>query len=161
MTKSNFVRFADQIQDARDAERFYGGALARILRVILVAGIVLSPLVWRAYGAAPAAGFLLGASISYLNLQWLARGVEGLGSRIVSAVEEGDPTTRTSSTREKGTVILLRFLLRYFLIGLAGYVTFVGWPTAFRGLLGGLCLAVAAMMCEAAVEAYGAIRHGF
>jgi hypothetical protein len=135
--------------DAGPQDDFYSGALDRIQKAILVLGVCLVPLAWLRFGRAPAAGFLTGAALSYLNFHSLARAVRGLGSRIVEA-----------QSNEKGGVIVARFLLRYLVIGLVVYVTFVGWFGAFRGLLIGLCLPVAGMMGEAAYEFYAAFRRG-
>jgi hypothetical protein len=75
----------------------------------------------------------------------LARGVEGLADRIVN-----------QQSREKGRRIVFRFLLRYGLVAIAAYAIFKGSLLAFHGFLWGLCLPVAAMMIEAAFEAYAA-----
>lgn len=131
------------------AEAFYSGAVGRITRTVLVLGISLAPVVWLLYGPKPAAGFLLGGAVSYLNFHWLARAVRGLAGRIVE-----------QQSRERGGTIVARFLFRYVLIGLAAYVTFMGWSGAFHGLLGGLCLPVGAMMAEAGYELYVAMRRG-
>lgn len=131
------------------ADAFYAGAVVRIMWVTLVVGLLLVPLVWLRYGAVPAGGFLLGAAISYLNFYWLARAVRGLAGRIIDA-----------HSGERGSGIVVRFLVRYLLIGLATYVTFKGWSAAVYGLLTGLCLPVAGMMAEAACEAYVAVRRG-
>jgi hypothetical protein len=140
---------ANDSEAAGAAEIFYSRAVDRITRSIVLLGGLLFPLVWIGYGFRSAGGFLLGAVISYLNFHWLTRAVNGLADRITKA-----------QTVEKGTGIVIRFLLRYLLIGLAAYVTFVGWSEAFRGLLIGLCLPVAGMMGEAAFETYVALRRG-
>jgi len=132
------------------ADHFYSGAIDRIKRTILVLGLLLTPIGWLLYGIKPAAGFLLGAALSYLNFHLLARAVHGLAGRIVE-----------SGSREKGGTIIARFLLRYLVIGVVVYVTFISSFAAFKGLLIGLCLPVAGMMAEAACELYMAMRRGF
>src|SRR6202035_2491202 len=69
-------------------------------------------------------GFAFGAAVSYVNLRSLTRGVEGLGDRIVNR-----------NSREKGGLIILRFVVRYGLVGAAAYAIFKSSPTAFRGFL--------------------------
>ncbi|MGA9040965.1 MAG: ATP synthase subunit I [Terriglobales bacterium] len=128
---------------------FYGGAVRRILRCILVLGVLLIPLVWVSYGLTAAEGFLLGAAISYLNFRWLERAVNSLARAVVEF-----------QSSERGSRLVMRFLIRYLLIALVSYVTFIGWSGAFRGLLWGLCVPVAAMMGEALYEAFSAIRRG-
>lgn len=132
------------------ADIFYSKAVDRIRQSILILGGIIFPLIWLRYGVFPAGGFLLGAAISYLNFHWLTKAVNALADRI--AVD--------SNSNESGSGIVFRFMVRYLLIGLAAYVTFVSWPQAFRGLLIGLCLPVAGMMGEAAFETYVALRRG-
>ena len=140
-----------QVTENREASNiFYSGAIDRIKRTILILGLAVTPAGWLYYGANPAAGFLLGASLSYLNFHLLARAVHGLADRIV---DEG--------SGEKGGTIIARFLLRYLVIGMVVYVTFISSFGAFKGLLVGLCLPVAGMMAEAAYEFYVAVRRGF
>ncbi len=95
-------------------------------------------------------GFAAGAAASWLNFHSLARGVEGLADRIVNA-----------QSRERGAVVVARFLLRYLLVGIAAYAIFKGSYYAFRGFLAGLCLPVAAILSEAVYEAYAAFRRGY
>jgi len=132
------------------AEVFYAGAIRRILQMLLLLTLVLTvPVAWR-WGMAPAAGFLAGAGVSWLNFHALARGVEGLAERIVQA-----------HSRERGRLVILRFLLRYLLVGAVAYAIFKSSSQAFRGFLFGVCLPVLAMLSEAAYEAYAALRRGY
>jgi hypothetical protein len=130
------------------ADVFYANALVRIKHTVVGLSLLLTPLGWLRFGPLPAAGFLLGAGVSYLNLYWLARAVNGLGGRIVD-----------TQSPEKGEGIVARFLLRYLVIGAVVYVTFISCLAAFQGLLTGLCLPVAGMMGEAGYELYVAFRR--
>jgi hypothetical protein len=132
------------------ADIFYSKAIDRIRQSIIVLGGIVFPLIWIRYSFLSAGGFLLGVVISYVNFHWLTRAVNALAERIAA----------DSKSNESGSGIIFRFLVRYLLIGLAAYVTFVSRPQAFRGLLIGLCLPVAGMMIEAAVETYVALRRG-
>jgi len=132
------------------ADVFYSKAIDRIRHSIIILGAVAFPLIGLRYGVLSAGGFLLGVVISYVNFHWLTKAVNALADRI--AVD--------SNRNESGSGIVFRFMVRYLLIGLAAYVTFVSWPQAFRGLLIGLCLPVAGMMGEAAFETYVALRRG-
>jgi hypothetical protein len=128
-------------------QSFNQRALPRMLRAMVVVSILLiAPAFWK-YKAAGAIGFAAGAAISCINFRALQRSVEGLADRIVN-----------HQSRERGARIVLRFLLRYALVGAAAYAIFKGSPLAFRGFLWGLCLPVAAMMIEAGVETYAAFR---
>jgi small-conductance mechanosensitive channel len=137
----------DSPQDA--AETVYEGALPRIQRCMLVLA-VLAPLgAWYQFGWRTALGLACGCLVAYLNFQWLKRGVEALATRIVEA---------RKSQSSKG--IILRFLLRYVLMGLAAYGILSVSPASLYGLLAGLFLPVAAIACEAAYETYVALARG-
>jgi len=126
-------------------QAFNQRALARMFRMLVVVSVLLLvPAFWR-YGWVGAIGFAAGAAVSCINFRALERGVEALAERIVS-----------QHSREKGGRIVLRFLVRYALVGIAAYAIFRGSALAFRGFLWGLCLPVAAMMIEAALEAFAA-----
>jgi hypothetical protein len=129
-------------------DSFYGRAIPRMLRTMLVVGVLLLAPVFWLYGWAGAVGVAAGSAISYINFRTLISGVEALGDRIVNR-----------HSKERGWVIILRFLVRYGLVGIAAYAIFKSSGLAFRGFLWGLCLPVAAMMVEAGVEAYAAFRH--
>jgi len=125
----------------------FARAIPRILRIMLVTSILLlAPAFWL-YGWRGMIGFAAGAAVSYINFLALTRGVEDLADRIVNR-----------QSHEKGRKIVVRFLVRYGLVAVVAYVIFKGSALAFRGFLWGLCVPVAAMMIEAGVEAYFALR---
>jgi hypothetical protein len=131
------------------SDSFYSGALARISRIMVVVTIVASVGVWVLYGWGIVLGFVCGCAIAYLNFHWLKRVVTALADRITQA---GRP--------QSGKGIVARFLLRYFLMGLAAYVIFSVSPASLYGLLAGLFLPVGAIACEAVYEAYVAVARG-
>jgi hypothetical protein len=96
-----------------------------------------------------AAGFLVGAIISYVNHVWLERVIIALGERITSG-----------QSRERGGIIVGRAVLRYAFIALGAYVIFRVSLAGLYGFLGGVCLTIAAVACEAAVEMYVGLRRG-
>lgn len=116
---------------------------------MLVLAFLLPLLAWLWFGWRSALGLALGCAVAYLNFFWLKRGVEALADRIVSA---GKPRS--------GKGIVVRFLLRYVLMGLAAYGILTVSPASLYGLLAGLFLPVAAIACEAAYEAYVALARG-
>jgi hypothetical protein len=123
----------------------YERIIPRVLRNMLVMSVLLiGPAFWF-YRWAGSIGFAFGAAISYVNLSSLTRGVEGLADRVVNR-----------NSREKGGLIILRFVIRYGLVGAAAYAIFKSSHAAFRGFLWGLCVPVAALMAEAAWEGYTA-----
>ena len=143
----------DQPADAPPAERLHESAnheriVPRVLRNMLVVSVLLlGPAFWF-YGWAGSIGFAFGAAVSYVNFRSLTRGVEGLADRIVNR-----------NSREKGGWIILRFVVRYGLVGAVAYAIFKSSSLAFRGFLWGLCVPVAALMAEAVWEGYAALRR--
>jgi hypothetical protein len=131
------------------AEKFYSAALRRIRRFILVLGGVGLIVCLTRFGRVVAAGFLVGAIISYTNHVWLERMIEALGERIVSG-----------QSRERGGIIVVRAVLRYAFIAMGAYVIFRVSLTGLYGFLAGVCLTIAAIACEAAVEVYVGLRRG-
>jgi ATP synthase I chain len=128
---------------------FYSGALARISNFMVALGLLSTCICWFLYGWSIAAGLACGCVIAYLNFYWMKRVVNALADR---ASESGE----VQSSRG----VVLRFLLRYVLMGLAAYVIFSVSPASLNGLFAGLFLPVAAIACEAAYEAYAALARG-
>ncbi len=143
----------DRPEDAPPAETRselinYERIIPRVLRNMLVASLLLfGPMFWF-YRWAGSIGFAFGAAVSYVNFRSLTRGVEGLADRIVNR-----------NSREKGRLIILRFVVRYGLVGVVAYAIFMSSSLAFRGFLWGLCVPVAALMAEAVWEGYTALRR--
>ncbi len=127
---------------------FYTRALDRIRSFMLVLATVLSLAAWYRFGRGAALGFLLGCVIAYLNFHWLKSGVSHLADRV---------TDTGKAQSSKG--ILVRFLLRYVLLGAVAYVILTSCPASLRGLFAGLFLPVGAIACEAAYELYVGITR--
>jgi hypothetical protein len=131
-------------------EPFFELALPRIRRFLLIlaiAGLVVCFLLFR---WAVTAGFLVGAIVSYVNQVWLEGAVNDLGERITA-----------EQSRERGGIIVFRALLRYVFIALGAYVIFNVSLAGLYGFLGGVCLPIAAVACEVAVEIFIMLRRGF
>ena len=132
------------------AERFYAEALQRIRKFLLAltaAGVLIAAFAfpWRVF-----LGFCVGSAISYVNHRWLERMVDAMGERIV-----------TGRSSERGGLFAARALLRYVSIAVAAYVIFRVSRGGLFGFLAGICLPIAAIACEAAVEIVAALRHEF
>ena len=132
-----------------NSEAFYSGALDRISRLMLVLAIGLSATAWLRYGWRIALGFACGSALAYLNFHWLKRVVIALADR----------ATQSGQT-QSGQGVVLRFLLRYVLMGLAAYAIFSVSPASLYGLFAGLFLPVGAIACEAAYELWIALVRG-
>lgn len=140
------------------AERFYGQALERIKRFMLLIGAAATVAVWAALGSQYGVGVLLGCVLAWVNFHWLKQAVTAFADRVTAAPpapEAGDLPPR----RHSGRGIVARFLLRYALIALAAYAIFTVSKPSLYGLLGGLFLTVAAILSEAVYEAYVALRR--
>lgn len=132
------------------ADEFLGGALRRI-RKFMVAVSAVGLVVCLAFFRWPvAAGFLAGAIVSYVNHRWLERAVDALGARIT-----------TGDSKERGGGIVFRAVLRYAFIAVGAYVIFNVSLAGLYGFLGGVCLPIAAVACEVAVEIFVTLRRGF
>ncbi len=117
----------------------------------MLALAVLGLLVCMAFFRWPvAAGFAAGAVVSYVNHRWLERAVEAAGERIT-----------TGQSRERGGGIILRAVLRYVFVAAGAYVIFNVSHAGLYGFLGGVCLPIAAVACEVAVELFVTLRLGF
>lgn len=132
------------------ADQFYDRALERIRKLMLgLSGAGL--LVCAAFFRWPVtAGFAAGAIVSYLNHRWLERAVEAVGERIT-----------TGRSRERGGGIVVRAVLRYLFVAVGAYVIFNLSHAGLYGFLGGVCLPIAAIACEVAVELFVTMRRGF
>jgi small-conductance mechanosensitive channel len=132
------------------ADRFYSAALNRIRHFMAALACVLMAGAWWKFGLRPALGFAFGCGIAYINFYWLKRVVSGF-------VERATGTAASQS----GQGIVFRFILRYVLMALGAYVILAVSPASLKGLLAGLFLPVAAIVCEAAYELYAALSRGF
>jgi hypothetical protein len=134
---------------ASQSEIFYAGALDRIRIYMISMAMIMTAAAWAYYGWHVTLGFAVGCAVSYLNFYWLKSVVSAMADRV----------TKTGR-RESGWGVMLRFLLRYFLVGLAAYVILSVSPASLYGLLAGLFLPVAAIACEAGYEVYVAVARG-
>jgi hypothetical protein len=137
------------VRDSPQSEVFYSGAMPRITRIMPLLGIIFAVFIFRRFGWQAAAGFAIGCLIAYLNFYWLKRVVTALADKVTASGKQ---------LSSKG--IVARFLLRYALIAIACYVIFRVSRASLFGLLAGLFLPVAAIICEAFYEVYAALRRG-
>jgi len=114
--------------------------------VIGVAGLVTT---WSFFGWRIGIGFALGATIAFLNFHWLKKVVAGIAD-----------LTLQSGTPASGRGVVHRFLLRYLLMAFLAFAILTVSRESLYGLFAGLFLPVAAILCEAAYEAYMALFRG-
>lgn len=118
------------MSDALDFDR----AAARIARNMIWVAVLGALAAGAARGWPWAAGFLLGAAISWVNYRWLKRLVESLGGN-----------------RRPGA---FRFAFRYLLLGGGAYVILRYSPISVLAVLAGLFVLIAAVLVEAAYEIF-------
>jgi hypothetical protein len=109
----------------------------------------VSAAAWWRYGWHIALGFACGSAVAYLNFHWLKRVVTALADRAT-----------LSGQTQSSQGIVWRFLLRYVLMALGGYVIFTVSRASLYGLFTGLFLPVAAIAGEAAYELWVALARG-
>jgi len=143
------IPMADKPAIPPQAESLYSGAYARIVRFMVVLAIVATVAVLLRFGGAMGGGFVMGCAVAFLNFHWLTRVVSALADRATATGE-----------RQSSKGVVLRFLLRYFLIALAAYAIFRISRDSLYGLLAGLFLPVGAILMEAVYELYAALRRG-
>ncbi len=132
-----------------EAEKFYSAAMDRIRRFMAGIGVVATVVILVWVGWKVAVGVALGCAIAWVNFYWLKQAVAALADRVTA-----------SGRTQSSAGIVMRFLLRYALIALGAYVIFKVSRDSLYGLLGGLFLTVAAILCEAAYEVVVAVRRG-
>jgi ATP synthase I chain len=128
------------------ADDFYARTIERVQRVMIVIGIAAWVTAQAYFGWRISLGVVLGCTIGYVNFHWLKSVVAGLADL---TVRSGNP----ASTRG----IVYRFLLRYFLMAIVGFAILTVSPESLYGFFAGLLVTVAALLCEAAYEAYAAL----
>ncbi|HKV95236.1 MAG TPA: ATP synthase subunit I [Candidatus Angelobacter sp.] len=135
--------------DGREAEAFAKNTYRRIFLVMVVLLVAATPVLWVKYGRGMALSFIIGGLIALINFHWLKRSLAAMVDAIALAGKRRSPAG-----------IILRFVLRYVLIGVALYAIFKSSAMSLYGLCAGLSLPVGAVLIEAAYAIYGALRRG-
>lgn len=130
------------------ADAFYSGAEKRAVRFILALSVIATVVLAFRYGGAVAIGFVLGCAAALVNFFWLKRVVAGFTAAAVH-----DPK------RPSAGLLVFRYLVRFALITFAAFAIFKGSKASGYGFLAGLFVPVTALMCEAAYEAWVAVRR--
>ena len=131
------------------------GVDRRIYRAMAVLGAVGTLLCSLLGGLDWGAGFLIGAALSALNFHWMKSAV-GVVAETATAI--GNPSAkRPPSVRAAGAVV--RFALRYVLIGVAAYVIFKSPFVSLGAFFLGLFLFLGAILVEVAFQLYLGFRN--
>jgi len=142
-------KLAPSLSSDVSSDALFKSSLRRVERLIPLLAIVVSLVLGFKAGWLVALGFLAGAAVAYVNFLWLKSTVTALA----------DAVTQGGIHASKPSVVF-RFLARFVLIAVGGYVIFVSYPVAFHGFLGGLFVPVLAILVEAAYVVCLAVRRG-
>ena len=130
---------------------------------------------WRGWGWG--AGFAIGAILSALNFRWMKTAAHALEDTATApssppTVDQGtlpaatgqladsdsDQTAGATAQPRRSRGVWVRFVLRYALIGLAGYAIFKSSFVSLGAFFLGLFLFIAAILTEIAYQVYCAFR---
>jgi len=138
-----------------EEQHFLAGVEPRILRTTLLLGIIGAAAfgLWRGMGWAT--GFAIGAALSALSFQWMKSAVDALAESVILA-GSSDELPRGDKRGSGGAVV--RFVLRYALIGIVGYVIFRSSVVSLVAFFAGLFVAIAATLGEIGYQIYLSVR---
>ncbi|HUR36250.1 MAG TPA: ATP synthase subunit I [Terriglobales bacterium] len=144
-------RLTDPILAAPDpaTDAFLARAYWRMQTTIAVLGIAGTAIIALTLGWRNGIGFLLGASLAYLNFRWLKQSILALTDRI-SAQE----------TIPQGRAVVFKFIFRYLVVATVGYAIISSSTINVLSVIAGFFLSVAALLMEAVTEVAYGLRHG-
>lgn len=121
--------------------------IAYLIPTFGFAGALLAMLLHRPDWAE---GLIVGSALGWLNFRWLKGGVKAFTSR---------PVARADAEKSRGhTAAYLAAIFRYFLIGVAVYVTFNFLHFPLVSIALGLCSFVAATMVASVWEILQSVK---
>jgi ATP synthase I chain len=138
-----------------EEQRLLAGMGPRIVRTTLVLGVAGAALFWLWRGRRWAGGFAVGAALSALSFQWMTTAVGTVADMAARSASSEAAGRRKPGAR--GAVI--RFVLRYALIALAGYVIFRSSVLSLSAFFAGLFVAIAAVLVEIAYQVGRGFRN--
>jgi hypothetical protein len=133
-------------EDSAPADDFYARTIERVQRLMIVISVAALVTAQVYFGWRISLGVAVGCIIGYLNFHWLKTVVAGLADL---AANSGTPVSSRG--------IVMRFLVRYFLMALLGFVILTVSRESLYGFFAGLLVTVAALLCEALYEGYKAV----
>jgi len=135
--------------------KLLAGVEPRIFRSIWIVGLAGTAAFWLWRGPGWAAGFAVGAALSALSFQWMKTAINTLADTVLLGASPSEPGG-VSKRRSAGAVA--RFVLRYALIAVAGYVIFRSSVISLVAFFAGLFVAIAATLVEVAYQVYLSFR---
>jgi len=137
-------------QPASADESFFSAAFERIVRNLVILLPCVAAILWLSFNHRFAVGFLAGGVIAIVNFLSLKRLVIAFADRVIA-----------SQGKERSSGLMMRFVLRYGLVAVAGYAIFKSSAMSAYGLLAGLGIPAVGIMIEAGYELYGWFRRGY
>ncbi|MBI3934401.1 MAG: ATP synthase subunit I [Acidobacteria bacterium] len=135
--------------------RLLAGVEPRVFRSTLILGITGAVALWLWRGTGWAVGFAVGAALSGLSFQWMQAAISAIAERIASDLA----TSGQRHARKPGSAgAVARFVLRYALIGIAGYVIFRSSAVSLAAFFAGLFVSIAAVLVEIGYQIYLGFR---
>lgn len=132
----NLAAFAGE-ESATERRIFRGMCITVVAAVVLSAGVAS----WRV-----TTGLLLGGVLSLFNHHWLRTSIAAMFDS-------------ASTTGAKPNVRVVRFLLRYFIVGASVAAAYMLDLVSLAATLFGMCSFVVAALVEAFILTYNAIVH--
>jgi hypothetical protein len=137
-----------------EEQKLLAGVEPRITRALWIIGAsgTLALGLWR--GPGWAASFAVGAVLSGLSFAWMKTAVHSVAE---AAVRTAEGTSEGRPQRARG--VAARFVLRYALIGAAGYAIYRSSALSMTAFFFGLFAALGAILIEMAYETIVAFRN--
>ena len=134
-----------------EEQQLLTGVEPRIFRTTLILGLLGVVAFWLWQGAGWAVGFAIGVALSAVSFHWMKGAVNKLAETVLSS---------DASTRPRGSAgAVFRFVLRYGLIGLAGYVIFRSSVISLVAFFAGLFVSIVAVLAEIGYQIYLSFRR--
>ena len=135
-------------EDLAPADDFYARTIERVQRIMIVISLAALVTAQMYFGWRTALGVAVGGVVGYLNFYWLKKVVAGIADLAAQ-----------SGKRPSSRAVVMRFLVRYFLMALLGFVILTVSRESLYGFFAGLLITVAALLCEAVYETYTALAR--
>lgn len=140
-----------------EEQRLLAGVEERIFRTTLVLSILGGAGFWLWRGAGWAVGFAVGAALSILSFQWMKTAIDALAETALATASNAEVG---GNRQRRAGGAMARFVLRYALIGIAGYVIFRSSVVSLVAFFAGLFVAIAAALLEVGYQIYLSFRSG-
>jgi len=126
------------------------GAYKRVQAALLIAAAVAAAGVGVRFGRTFAVGMMLGSAVAFINFLWLKGSMLAFSGRFAQPEAPASP---------KSSLMMVKFLLRYAVIGVSAFVILKSSAGSAKGFVWGLLMSVPALLFEAGYEIVFSLRH--